>query len=768
MSNIYVCQDAHLGGKLWAVKEFTASYQDPNEQAVALKHFEQEAHLLAKLSHPNLPTVSDYFQFQGKYYLAMDYIEGDDLGRIMERHKGPFPEQQVAEWSVQTATVLYYLHCHKPEPIIFRDVKPSNIIICRGTVKLIDFGIARHFNPSKKGDTMRIGSPGYAPPEQYSGQTDQRSDIYSLGVTMHQAITGRDPTQAQSPFGVPPAKSLNPNVSEAMNDIIARATKLLPEDRYQTMLEMKRDIRAILHTSRGATAFNMGLGGQTSGTLLISPTVPPLVPAAAANLTPDPNSTVGAAAATPKAIALSKKAGTAADKSGSQPASPKLTRIAAKAPGALDRMLKTSMAIGFFSLVLLITGYNLLPNTYQQQIANYAVPLVLGVGKLSTSGQALYEHQVDPVIVLETLDKETHNAPDSGLSQIYRNNCLVNLVLGNQKMIASTSDDQSTGLGAAKTLQAITIDVLVPAADAESQLRGLALAQKVLNNRGGINNAPLLLNVTRIDTQAQNQNSETIKALQQGKAEALLSLVNPRDIKSSQALTWPTNAYYLDSNDQLQRISTPSSAATGPRYAQLAQALQKGYRQSQLLTSSSTLADQLNGSGLKVRLIDKWSPDVSAELKSAANRVLWLIPAQDFTKPVNFQVLDHQLTCLVVAATPSVLPTLTPAQVKQWPNLQAWVQLSYFHPHDLGNLAYRTYLDTFGNLDKQYELGWLPAYDALMDLANRTNHIRSSHIPFRGATYSAIPNKPNEVADFQVYQPSVAGWLCPQQKALQK
>ncbi|MGI5844822.1 MAG: serine/threonine protein kinase [Candidatus Xenobium sp.] len=253
MSNIYVCQDTRLGGTQHAVKEMTARYSNPEEQAAALNHFHREANLLARLSHPSLPTVSDYFQFQGRYYLVMEYVKGEDLGRILSRVAGPLPERQVAEWGVEIATVLYYLHCQKPDAIIFRDVKPSNIMIDGAKVKLIDFGIARHFNPSKKGDTMRIGSPGYAPPEQYSGQTDPRSDIYALGVTLHQALTGRDPTQTQTPFQLPPVRSLNPQVSEEMAWIIGRATQMLPENRYQDMLEMKRDLKGVVDAHRGGT-----------------------------------------------------------------------------------------------------------------------------------------------------------------------------------------------------------------------------------------------------------------------------------------------------------------------------------------------------------------------------------------------------------------------------------------------------------------------------------------------------------------------------------
>ncbi len=252
MSNLYLAYDRKYSNATVVVKEMTASYSDPKEQQMAVDLFHREAKLLASLNHRHIPKVFDYFQYAGKYYLSMEFIDGEDLAQKLEATKGPLPEKQVLEWGEQIATVLFYLHKHDP-PIVFRDVKPSNIMLCAQGVKLIDFGIARHFDQAKKGDTMRIGSPGYAPPEQYAAQTDPRSDIYSLGVTLHHALTGRDPTGTQTPFLVPPAKSLNPALSEATSAMLARATQLDPSDRYQNILEMKKDIKQILNRGKQST-----------------------------------------------------------------------------------------------------------------------------------------------------------------------------------------------------------------------------------------------------------------------------------------------------------------------------------------------------------------------------------------------------------------------------------------------------------------------------------------------------------------------------------
>lgn len=279
MSNLYLAYDRKYSNASVVVKEMTASYSDPKEQQMAVDLFHREAKLLASLNHRHIPKVYDYFQFAGKYYLSMEYIDGVDLAVKLEQQNGPLPEKQVLQWGGEIATVLFYLHKHEP-PIVFRDVKPSNIMISSQGVKLIDFGIARHFDQAKKGDTMRIGSPGYAPPEQYAAQTDPRSDIYALGVTLHHALTGRDPTATNTPFLVPPARDLNPALAEATSAMLARATQLDPSDRYQSALEMKKDIKHILNQNSQST--------RVVG-------APPALPTDKQNQTPDASNAKGEA-----------------------------------------------------------------------------------------------------------------------------------------------------------------------------------------------------------------------------------------------------------------------------------------------------------------------------------------------------------------------------------------------------------------------------------------------------------------------------------------
>ena len=291
MSNIYLCSRVGQAAADLVLKEMTVSYRDAQDQKRAEELFLREAAIMQKLHHRHLPRVYDQFIEGKQHYFVMDYVEGEDLGRVILRHPQGFEEAQVLRWALELSTVLYYLHCQNP-PVIFRDLKPSNVMISRGSVKLIDFGIARHFDPFKKKDTMRIGSPGYAPPEQYSGQTDQRSDVYSLGVTMHHLLTGHDPSEAQAAFQLPPVRRINPRVSATTEAIVARATAIDPAQRYKTALEMKRAIQAVLGVASvplpaAPASFKPLSGGATPA----SPAAAASPPAAAARPSP------GAAAA---------------------------------------------------------------------------------------------------------------------------------------------------------------------------------------------------------------------------------------------------------------------------------------------------------------------------------------------------------------------------------------------------------------------------------------------------------------------------------------
>ncbi len=168
MGAVYLVEDQRLNGKEWAMKQMSdAGITNPPDRQRAIEAFQKEAELLARLEHANLPTVIDFLSQGNNHYLVMDYIEGDTLEVLLTRQRKPFSEAEVLGWARQLCNVLSYLHSQTP-PVIFRDLKPSNIMLMpTGQIRLIDFGIARLFRSSKSGDTAKLGTPGYAAPEQF-------------------------------------------------------------------------------------------------------------------------------------------------------------------------------------------------------------------------------------------------------------------------------------------------------------------------------------------------------------------------------------------------------------------------------------------------------------------------------------------------------------------------------------------------------------------------------------------------------------------------
>jgi len=240
MGAVYQAADARIPGKTWAVKEMSdAAITNPLEKQQAIAAFRQEALTLARLDHPNLPKVTDHFTEGGKQYLVIDFIEGETLAeRLEQADGGPLPMDDVQSWYRQLCDVLDYLHSQIP-PVVFRDLKPGNVMVTpEGTVKLIDFGIARLFKPGKATDTAFFGTAGYAPKEQYGeGQTDARSDIYGLGATLHHLLTGVSPTD--HPFDFEDIRQLNSQVPAYVADAIMRALSDDPANRWQSAAEMR-------------------------------------------------------------------------------------------------------------------------------------------------------------------------------------------------------------------------------------------------------------------------------------------------------------------------------------------------------------------------------------------------------------------------------------------------------------------------------------------------------------------------------------------------
>lgn len=174
MSVVYLAMDTHLN-KQWAVKEIRKKGNGRNDEVI-VNSLLAEANMMKRLDHPSLPRIVDIIDNGVTIFVVMDYIEGESLDKILAEY-GAQPEELVVGWAKQLCDALSYLHSQKP-PIIYRDMKPANVMLKpEGNIKIIDFGIAREYKEQNLADTTVLGTKGYAPPEQYSGQTDARSDI---------------------------------------------------------------------------------------------------------------------------------------------------------------------------------------------------------------------------------------------------------------------------------------------------------------------------------------------------------------------------------------------------------------------------------------------------------------------------------------------------------------------------------------------------------------------------------------------------------------
>jgi serine/threonine protein kinase len=244
MGTIYLAQDTRFSTRNCAVKEMLDTFTSPIERADAVRRFEHESDILAALQHPNIISVFDRFTEGQRHYLVMPFIKGRSLEEHLVELGGYASEAKVIEWTLCICDVLEYLHSQQP-PIIYRDLKPSNIMVTdTGRLILIDFGIARNFVPRAQG-TM-IGTPGYAPPEQWQGMAEPRSDLYSLGATMHHLLTGIDP-RSRPPFVFDPVRNIKPALSSSIEQIIDKLLQMRADQRYPNTTALKQ---ALLNVTR--------------------------------------------------------------------------------------------------------------------------------------------------------------------------------------------------------------------------------------------------------------------------------------------------------------------------------------------------------------------------------------------------------------------------------------------------------------------------------------------------------------------------------------
>ncbi len=268
MGAAVLARDTRVSNKQVVIKELIAENNaDSERRQEDVRNFQHEVATLAKLDHPLIPSVTDSFQEGTRYYMVQEYAAGENLEAHLDRVHKPLPEQEVLTYASQVLDILHYLAQQHP-PIVHRDIKPANIIIGRkdSLAHLVDFGIARadEAKHAQRKQTTALGTPGYAPPEQYRGNADTRSDLYALAATMHHLLTNQDPRD-QPPFQYPPVRSLNPQLSAEIERVLERALTLDISKRYQSALDMKQDLDEILH-DRFQTAGDAGTGIYLRGT----------------------------------------------------------------------------------------------------------------------------------------------------------------------------------------------------------------------------------------------------------------------------------------------------------------------------------------------------------------------------------------------------------------------------------------------------------------------------------------------------------------------
>src|SRR5579862_9401849 len=242
MKLVYLAEDLRLAARRCALAEVVDNFTNPDAQTQAVAAFQREADMLARLSNEHIPRVFDRFSEANHHFLVMEYIEGVTLEDDLRKNGGKLPPESVIAIAVQVLDTLEYLHNLTP-PVIYRDLKPSNVMISPGgQAKLIDFGIARHFQPLT--NATMIGTQGYAPPEQYRGKVESRSDLYALGATMHHALSGRDPA-LEPPFSFPPLRSLCPDITPALCELVDQALKYDVVLRVADAAEFRQRLMAI-------------------------------------------------------------------------------------------------------------------------------------------------------------------------------------------------------------------------------------------------------------------------------------------------------------------------------------------------------------------------------------------------------------------------------------------------------------------------------------------------------------------------------------------
>jgi serine/threonine protein kinase len=281
MGAVYKAEDLVLEGRLCAVKEMWTDTSVSGGLEQVQEQFRREASVLARLDHPNLPKVSDYFAEANRDYLVMDFVPGKDLKELMDEarnHNRTLSESQVLGWADQILDALEYLHTQDP-PVLHRDIKPANIKLTpSGTIKLVDFGLVKLMAPDEERTVTVLqgrGTAQYTPLEQYggdTGHTDVRSDIYSLGSTLYHLLTNQPPIDAKTRFLQPQSfrtpRELNPGLSPHVERAILHAIQMHPDDRLASIAQFRDELFSAHWVASARPLVSVGMPAGTDKALI--------------------------------------------------------------------------------------------------------------------------------------------------------------------------------------------------------------------------------------------------------------------------------------------------------------------------------------------------------------------------------------------------------------------------------------------------------------------------------------------------------------------
>lgn len=263
LANVYLVEDQHIQGRVWAVKELPLVAVDAHERQRVVQRFTRDATVLASLSHPNLSKVVDYFAEGSCLYLVREYVHGTDLRAYLASRVLPIVDREAISAGLQVIDALMYLQSKRFPAIFYREFHSGNVVMCPDNqVKVIDLGLAQLFQAAADEDAQRIGSLEYSAPEQFAedGTFDGRSLVYATGALLYHMLTRRNPSL--SPFDLMPIAELNSAVSRGLAETVQRATQVDPRNRYPTLGDLRRRLQLLMRDLEMSRSRGRGSSGS--------------------------------------------------------------------------------------------------------------------------------------------------------------------------------------------------------------------------------------------------------------------------------------------------------------------------------------------------------------------------------------------------------------------------------------------------------------------------------------------------------------------------